>query len=103
MNYIQSIPTETGYYGNPHEPAVDGDYALPDELLPAYIDSMGFVNIEVEDGVVMSVTRNEEAYEAYIAEHPPQPEPEPQPTAEDTRDALLVDHELRITMLELGI
>lgn len=34
---------------------------------------------------------------------PEPPLPPPQPSAEDTRDALLVDHELRITMLELGI
>lgn len=29
--------------------------------------------------------------------------PAPPPTQQDTTDALLVDHELRITMLELGI
>lgn len=104
MYYIDSIPSKTGNYGNPHEPANGIDYALPDELLGIYIESMGFVHITVEDSVVTSVTRNEEAYAAYIASLPPPEPPEPpQPTAEDTRDALLVDHELRITMLELGI
>lgn len=103
MYYIKSAPTETGNYGNPHTPENPGDYALPDELLQDYIDSMGFVNLTVNDGVVTSVTRNESAYDAYIAEHPPEPEPEPGPSPQDTTDALLVDHELRITMLELGI
>lgn len=29
--------------------------------------------------------------------------PEPEPSAEEDRDAMIVDHELRLTMLELGI
>lgn len=31
------------------------------------------------------------------------PEPTPEPSAQDDIDAMLVDHELRLTMLELGV
>lgn len=101
MWYIQQKPDETGNYGAPQTPEYEGSIALPDALLQPYIDSMGFVNVTVENGTVTLVKRNEEAYNAYIASLPP-PEP-PVPTPEETRDSLLVDHELRITMLELGI
>ena len=33
----------------------------------------------------------------------PEPIPDPIPTAQEDNDAMLVDHEYRITMLELGI
>lgn len=104
MYYIQPESNESGSYGNPITPGWSGALALPDELLSAYIDSMGFVTLTVKDGVVTSVKRNEEAYQAYVDSLPePEPEPEPQPTPQDTTDALLIDHELRITMLELGL
>lgn len=71
MYYINSTPTENGNYGNPQSNAQEDAYALPDELLPEYIDSMGFVTLTVTDGgIVTSVERNEEAYAAYQAEHP---------------------------------
>lgn len=33
----------------------------------------------------------------------PAPEPDPEPTAQDDTDAMLVDHEFRLTLLELGL
>lgn len=33
----------------------------------------------------------------------PEPEPEKQPTAQEDTDAMLVDHEYRLTLLELGL
>lgn len=36
-------------------------------------------------------------------EYVPQPEPAFEPTAQDDTDAMLVDHELRLTLLELGL
>ena len=40
----------------------------------------------------------------YIYEALPEPEePEEQPTAQDDTDAMLIDHEYRLTMLELGL
>ena len=41
---------------------------------------------------------------SWIPGEMPEPEPvEPEPTAQDDTDAMLVDHELRLTMLELGL
>lgn len=41
----------------------------------------------------------------YELDVPPEPigPPEPAPTEQETTDAMLVDHELRITMLEMGL
>lgn len=33
----------------------------------------------------------------------PGPTPEPEPTAQDDTDAMLIDHEYRLTLLELGL
>lgn len=33
----------------------------------------------------------------------PEPEPTPEPTAQDDTDAMMVDHEYRLTLLELGV
>lgn len=103
MYYINDTPTENGNYGNPQSSPGEGRLALPDELLSDYIDSMGFVELTTEDGIVTAVSRNEEAYAAYIDEHPVTPEPAPEPTEEDDVNAMLVDHEYRLTLLELGV
>lgn len=50
---------------------------------------------------VVSYAGNQEALEAYLATLP---EPvEPEPTEEDDTAAMLVDHEYRLTLLELGL
>lgn len=69
----------------------DGWAVIPDTV--AVPSSFPFVDIEVEDGVVVSMTAREvpEVEEEYV------------PTARDDADAMLVDHEYRITLLELGI
>lgn len=69
----------------------DGWAVIPDTV--AVPDTFPFVDIEVEDGVVVSMTAREvpEVEEEYV------------PTARDDADAMLVDHEYRITLLELGI
>ena len=33
----------------------------------------------------------------------PEPAPEPEPTAQEDNDAMLVDHEYRLTLVELGV
>lgn len=75
MWYINPTANSGGNYGNPHNPAREGDYELPDILVPAYTEAKGFVDISVEDGVVTACEKNEAAYEAYMAEHPVLPEP----------------------------
>lgn len=82
MFYIKSAPTENGNYGNPSS---RGELLLPDNLLSAYLDSMGFVTITDDGETVLTVERNEEAYNAYI-ESLPEPTP-PEPTQLDRVEA----------------
>lgn len=71
----------------------DGWIELPRHLEAAFIASGSFCDLCIVDGVLVGITPL------------PIPEPEPVPPVidpqEDT-DALLVDHELRLTLLELG-
>lgn len=58
--------------------ALPDGYALcPDEFVEVFYSTTpsGFVNITVEDFIVVGMTINQEALDAYIAEHPEQPEP----------------------------
>ena len=93
MYYINATPRESGDYGNPMGQVFPGCVALPDELLSAYIDAKGFVFLELERAeevpipllltgikefyVVTALEVNQEALDAYRAEHPDIPEPEP--------------------------
>lgn len=63
----------------------------------------GFVNITIEDNTVVDMTINEEALARYIEENPVVEPQEEEPTAQDDIDAMLVDHEYRLTLLELGV
>lgn len=90
MFYINAKPTETGNHGNPVSNKQEGMVALPDSLLSAYIEAKGFVILdEVVDGEVVGFTWNQEALDAYLAEHPEVPEPEPEATIEEILNALL--------------
>lgn len=90
MYYLTATPTENGNYGNPQSNGRDDMYALPDELLNSYLDTMGFAKLFVDDeGTIFEVALNEEAYQKYQDEHPPQPEPEPEPTDGEVLNALL--------------
>lgn len=71
MYYIHQTPNSVGNYGNPMGEPFDGCLALPDELLPAYIQANGFVTIAVQDDTVTSVEKNEAAWEAWNAAQPP--------------------------------
>lgn len=68
MYYIN--PTNPNH-GNPMGQPFPGCVALPDELLSAYLDTMGFCNLTVEDGVVTALTVNQEALDAYKASAQP--------------------------------
>lgn len=77
--------------------------SIPDgwAFIPEGMETPNFPFGEVEaediDGI-MTVTK------WTAGEFPPPPEPEPQePTEEDDINAMLIDHELRIMDLELGI
>lgn len=68
MYYINLIPNKSGNYGNPN--SYKQGYILPDSLLGDYLEAKGFVNIEVRDDTVVSLTINQVAYDAYMSEHP---------------------------------
>lgn len=85
------------------ETAPDGYALCPEEFHSVFYSTTpaGFVDIAVDDGKVTEMTVNQEALDAYVAAHPPKAEKEP--SVQDDIDAMLVDQEYRITMLELGI
>lgn len=92
MYYINTTPNASGNYGNPMGQPFPGSVSLPDDLLSDYINAKGFVIPSVENGAVVSLEVNQDALDAYLADHPDQPEvpePEPQPTTEDILNALL--------------
>lgn len=97
---------------------LEGEYTLPDDLAgwtlidegygdafnlaqthylpkPLYTD-MGVMRYRLEGGKVVERTAEEiEADKAKL--------PKPEPTAEDDTNAMMVDHEYRLTLLELGL
>lgn len=89
MFYINAQPNASGNYGNPMGQPFAGSVGLSDDLLSDYINAKGFVIPVIEDGEVVSLEVNQEALDAYNAEHPDVPEHEPQPTTEDILNALL--------------
>lgn len=65
---------------------------VPPELEQALWDCAGYCDLEIVDGVLVGMIPTE---------RPPVPPPPPDPQ-EDT-DAIAVDHEYRLTLLELGV
>lgn len=87
------------------EVAPEGYALCPDEFLGVFYSTTpaGFVEISTEEDVVTAMEINGAALEAYIAEHP-EPEPvEPVPSELDDIEAMLVEQEYRLTLLELGV
>lgn len=85
MYYI----TKTGpNHGNPTSTPFPNSVSLPDTLLMDYIDTKGFCNITVQDGAVTALVVDQEALDAYNAEHP-DVEPEKPVTVEELLAALL--------------
>ena len=96
MYFINSKPMENGNYGNPQSNVFEGAVALPDALLSGYITTKGFATLVVEDKpldgtsivwpTVVSVAVNQDALDAYLADHPDIPAV-PQPAEEDKLEA----------------
>ena len=79
MYYIH--PT-TPNHGTPMGQPFPDCIALPDALLSDYLVTRGFCNITVEDGAVTALAVDQEALDAYNAEHP-DVDPEKPVTVED--------------------
>lgn len=78
MHYINPTPNETGNHGNPMGQPFPNCVILPDDLLSPYLAAKGFVALTVEDGAVTSLETNQEALDAYEADHPDLPLEEPE-------------------------
>ena len=100
--YLNPQINENLCYCPPQSTKVDGFVEMTEEQLKTFLEYNGFVNITVVDGILTNIEPNTDAWEEWKATRPAEPT-EPEPTAQDDTDAMLVDHELRITMLELGV
>jgi hypothetical protein len=107
MQIIRATPNASGGY-----PPIQNTTSAPEGCLPVadgvdtsvFYEAMGFVMLTVTDGVVTGMTTNTTALEAYRASLPEPTDPvEPEPTEQEDNDAMLVDHEYRLTLLELGV
>lgn len=98
MRIIEIVACDNGAHRNQNaslSKVPEGWAMIPDDMeIPS---TFPFVDIEVEDGVVVSMTAG------VIPEEPAEEEAEYEPTAQDDTDAMLIDHEYRLTLLELGI
>lgn len=98
MTIIKIVPHTNGAHANqttmtPLPEIPEGWAVVPEGMeIP---DTFPFVGIEVEGQVVTVMTPS------VVPE--PGPTPEPEPTAEEDLMEMAVDHELRLTMLEMGI
>lgn len=77
MWYINKTPNDTGNYGNPKGQPFAESLVLPAYLLGDYVEAKGFILPVVENGEVVELSVNQEALDAYLAEHPDVPEEEP--------------------------
>lgn len=82
------INTQGPNHGNPTSTPFPNSVSLPDALLTDYINTKGFCTLTVQDGAVTAVVVDQEALDAYNAEHP-DVEPEKPVTVEELLAALL--------------
>lgn len=74
MVFIKSKPVNDNY-GTPHYPPQRGDIELPQSLMEEYLATKGFAILTIENGEITAIARNDEAYNAYMADHPDRPTP----------------------------
>lgn len=82
------INTQGPNHGNPTSTLFPNSVPLPDTLLMDYINTKGFCTLTIEDGAVTALEVDQEALDAYNAEHP-DVEPEKPVTVEELLAALL--------------
>lgn len=83
MKYLTTTPNPSGAYPAPQSNPFPGAIPLTDEQAQMVVDYNGFVTVTsheetiVDDftKIVYEVTPNLEAWEAWKAEHPPEPNP----------------------------
>lgn len=82
------INTQGPNHGNPTSTPLPNSVSLPDTLLMDYINTKGFCTLTIVDGAVTALVIDQEALDAYNAEHP-EVEPEKPVTVEELLAALL--------------
>lgn len=82
------INTQGPNHGNPMGQPFPNSVPLPDTLLMDYINTKGFCTLTIVDGAVTALVVDQEALDAYNAEHP-DVEPEKPVTVEELLAALL--------------
>ena len=87
-----------------HKFLPEGFAFCPDEFYDIFYSTSpaGFVNVTIEDDVVTGMAVATDKVDAY-KEANPEVEEEVVSTPQDDTDAMLIDHEYRLTLLELGI
>lgn len=114
MKYIRPTPNPSGAYPPAQSNPAPGLVPISDELAAEVVAYNGFVALIIEDVAegepdnlivirkATAVAPNPESWEAWKASVPAE-NTESTPTAQDDTDAMLVDHEYRLTLLELGL
>ena len=74
---------------------IDGYIAVPTELEKTVFECKGYCELTIEDNTLVNITPHKE----WI----PVKNVKPVSTPQDDTDALMVEHEYRLTMLELGV
>lgn len=82
------INTQGPNHGNPTSTPFPSAVSLPDTLLMDYINTKGFCTLTIVDSAVTALAVDQEALDAYNAEHP-DVEPEKPVTVEELLAALL--------------
>lgn len=104
MNIIRKEPNASGAYPAPQtwsgSTPPDGYAILAVDMADFYAYN-GFVILAIDGDTVNGYTPNTEAWEEWRANLPDPTEEEP--TEEEDTAAMLIDHEFRLTMLELGL
>lgn len=105
MKYISRKPNPSGAYPAPQSSPAPGLVPISNTFAIRVVALKGFVRLAILNGRVIGLEPNEEARETWDAAHPETPSEgqETAPTAQDDTDAMLVDHEYRLTLLELGL
>lgn len=69
--YINAVPDANGYHGNPQTEPFPGAVKLSVPQYKLYLDSFGRVTLAVDDGAVVRLARNDEAYDLFVKSFPP--------------------------------
>jgi hypothetical protein len=109
MKIIQREPNPSGAYPGIQEGSFS---SVPDGMVEwsaaldtaTFYEYNGFVTLTIEKGVVVDYAANTEAWQEWKDAQPdPEPDPEPEPDPQDDTDAMLVDLDYRVTLLELEL